>query len=152
MTNFSNDQGTGVVTADGFVGPLSGEVTAAAGSTIDGVAFTAQKKVVVTVVDGAAAGTFTMPAGAFVDHYYIETPTAIPGTPTNTNIRLGSAANGQQYVADVDVKAQGVVNATIVYAGRNPAETVHYTVASSGGTANLQDGTLNLFIVYAVPV
>lgn len=143
MTNFRNDQGTGSVEAD--IGTFDA-------ATVSGDAAMAQKKVVVTVVDGAAAGTFTMPAGAFADHYYIETPVAIPGTPTNTNIRLGSAANGQQYVADVDVKAQGVVNATIVYAGRNPAETVHYTVASSGGTANLQDGTLNLFIVYAVPV
>ena len=93
-----------------------------------------------------------MPTGAFVDHFYIETPTAIPGTPTNTNFRLGSAANGEQYVADVDAKAQGVINATIVYAGRNPATTVHYTVASSGGTASAQDGTINLFVVYAVPV
>ena len=30
--------------------------------------------------------------------------------------------------------------------------TVHYTVASSGGTASAQDGTINLFVVYAIPV
>lgn len=151
-TNFGNDQGTGTVVSDGFVGPLAGLAVLTDGSTIGGVAITAQKKVVVTVVNGAAAGTFTMPTGTFVDHFYIETPTAIPGTPTNTNFRLGSAANGEQYVADVDAKAQGVINATIVYAGRNPATTVHYTVASSGGTASAQDGTINLIVVYAVPV
>lgn len=147
MTNFGNDQGTGVVTADGYVGPAE----LARPSTIGGDAILAQKKIAVTITDGASAGTFEMPAGAFVDHYYFETPTAIPGTPTNTNIRLGSAANGQQYVADVDIKAQGVINATIVYAGRNPATTVHYTVASSGGTAASQDGTIYIYVVYAVP-
>ncbi len=109
------------------------------------------KDVPITVTDGAGAGTFEMPAGAFVINYLIETPTAIPGTPTNTNVRIGSSANGQQYVADVDCKAQGVVNATIVYAGRNPATTVHYTVASSGGTAASQDGSMILRVVYEVP-
>jgi hypothetical protein len=151
MTNFRNDQGTGVVSADGFEGPLTGDATLEQTSTIGGSAIVAQKSVDITVVNGAAAGTVTMPDGAFVDHYYIETPTAIPGTPTNTNFRLGSAANGQQYIADVDAKAQGVINATIVYAGRNPATTLHYTVASSGGTAADQDGALIFHIVYAVP-
>lgn len=143
-TSFSNDQGTGYVEADGLIVPATGNLIGDASPTV-------QKKVPVTIVDGAAAGTFTMPSGAFVDHYYFETPTAIPGTPTNTNLRLGSSANGQQYVADTDVKAQGVINATIVYAGRNPATTVHYTVASSGGTAASQDGTVNIIVVYAIP-
>ena len=148
MTNFTNDQGTGDVTADGFVGPA----TLTRPSTLGGAALLTQMKTTVTIVDGAAAGTFELPAGAFIDHYYIETPTTIPGTPTNTNLRLGSAANGQQYVADVDIKTQGVINATIVYAGRNPATTVHYTVASSGGTAASQDGTAIIYTVYSVPV
>jgi hypothetical protein len=148
MTDFRNDYGTGVVSADGFEGPA----TLSRPTTLGGEAILTQLKVPVTIVDGAAAGTFALPAGAFVDHYYFETPTTIPGTPTNTNLRLGSAANGQQYVADVDVKTQGVINATIVYAGRNPATTVHYTVASSGGTAASQDGTIYIYVVYAVPV
>lgn len=111
----------------------------------------AVKEVTISVVDGAAAGTFELPAGAFVLAYLTETPTAIPGTPTNSNLRLGSGANGQQYVADVDVKAQGVITHTIVYAGRNPASTVHYTVASTGGTAASQDATLILRVQYLVP-
>jgi hypothetical protein len=119
-------------------------------TALDGDAVSMVKTVPIEIVNGASAGTFEMPAGSFVSHYYIDTPVAIPGTPTNTNFRLGSAANGQQYIADVDVKAQGLINATIVYAGRSPAGTVHYTVASSGGTAASQDGFVNLRIVYAV--
>jgi len=152
MTDFRNDQGTGVVTADGFVGPLTGAATLSQSSTIGGNPFSGVKAVPITIVDGSAAGTFTMPTNAVVEHYYIDNPTTIPGTPTNTNLRLGSAANGQQYVADVDVKTQGWINATVVYAGRKPATTVHYTVASSGGTAGSQDGTVNLYIAYFVTV
>lgn len=109
---------------------------------------TVQKNVTVTIVDGAAAGTFTLPTGTFIQHLWAETPTAIPGTPTNVNLRLGSAANGAQYVSDVDVKAQGLINLTLLYPARNPATTVHFTVASSGGTAGLQDGVVTLRISY----
>jgi hypothetical protein len=106
------------------------------------------QKVAVTVTNGAAAGTFTLPSGVKVLNYHLETASAIPGTPTNTNLRLGSAANGQQYIADVDVKAQGWITPTVVYAGRNPATTVHYTVASTGGTAADQDGTVLIHVQY----
>lgn len=112
------------------------------------------RKVVVTVVDGAAAGTFTLPRGAVVTSAFADTPVAIPGTPTNTNLRLGSAANGAQYVADVDVKAQGFVALTLLYPIRNAAAsddaTVHFTVASTGGTAASQDGAINLYVSYAI--
>ena len=110
-----------------------------------------QKTVPVTIVDGAAAGTFRIPAGAFVQHVWAETPVVIPGTPTNTNLRLGSAANGQQYVADVDIKAAGVIQATLTLAGRRASGVVHFTVASTGGTAASQDGTANLIVSYAYP-
>lgn len=109
---------------------------------------TVQKNITVTIVDGAAAGTFTLPTGTFIQHLWAETPVAIPGTPTNVNLRLGSAANGQQYVADVDVKGQGLINTTLLYAARNPATTVHFTVASSGGTAASQDGVVTLRVSY----
>lgn len=102
--------------------------------------------VTVNVVDGAAAGTFTLPAGVKIRDIVCETPTAIPGTPTNTNLRIGSSANGQQYVADVDVKAQGFLPLTLLYPTRNPATTVHFTVASTGGTASAQDGTILLHV------
>jgi hypothetical protein len=111
-------------------------------------------RVVVPVVNGASAGTFALPKGAVVRGIDRDTQVAIPGSPTNTNLRLGSAANGQQYVADVDLKAQGYSALTVVYAARNAAAdapaTVHYTVASSGGTAADQDGSIILYVAYAI--
>ena len=119
----------------------------------DGI-FRRVKKVAVTVTNGASAGTFTMPRGAVISGIDRDTPTTIPGTPTNTNLRLGSAANGEQYVADADLKAQGYSSLTVVYAARNAAAsadaTFHYTVASSGGTAADQDGTINLYVHYHI--
>lgn len=112
-------------------------------------------KVTVIVTNGAAAGTFVLPAGSVIRGIDRDTPTAIPGTPTNTNLRLGSAANGEQYVADADLKAQGYSELTVVYAARNAAAsadlTVHFTVASSGGTAADQDGSIVLYVDYVIP-
>lgn len=109
-------------------------------------------RVPVTVVNGAAAGSFVLPAGAIVTEAYRDTPVTIPGTPTTLNLRLGSAAAGQQYVADVDVKAQGFAALTVVYAMRNAAAaapaTVHYTLTGSGGTAADQDGSIVLYVEY----
>lgn len=133
------------IVAAGFTGPLTGKVTPAANTT--GLV---TLRVPITIVDGAAAGTWTQPAGV-VTQITTATEVAIPGTPTNTNLRLGSGANGQQYVADVDVKAAGGLNLTLVAAARLAAAgntTWHYTVASSGGTAADQDGTVNLYVTY----
>jgi hypothetical protein len=111
-------------------------------------------RVPVTVVNGAADGTFVIPTGAVVQHVNRDTPVNIPGSPTNTNLRIGSDANGQQYVADVDVKAQGYSALTVLYAARNVAETApatfHFTVASSGGTAGDQDGSIILYVEYSI--
>jgi hypothetical protein len=111
-------------------------------------------RVPIAIVDGAAAGTFVIPSGAVVTNIDRDTPANIPGSPTNTNLRLGSAANGQQYVADVDLKAQGYSSLTVVYALRNAAAsapaTVHFTVASSGGTAADQDGSIVLYVAYVI--
>jgi hypothetical protein len=111
-------------------------------------------RVPIAVVNGAAAGTFTLPIGAIVQGIDRDTPVTIPGTPDSVNLRLGSAANGQQYVADVDLKAQGYSNLTVVYAARNAAAsgpaTVHFTVASSGGTTADQDGSIIIYVEYAV--
>ena len=105
----------------------------------------------ITITNGAAAGTFALPTGVKVLNYFLETPVAVPGTPTNTNLRLGSGANGQQYVADVDIKGAGFIASTIVYAGRNPATTVHFTVASSGGTTADQDSSALIHVEYLLP-
>lgn len=112
------------------------------------------KRVPVTVTNGAAAGTFELPRGSVVTEVYRDTPTTFPGTPTNTNLRLGSSSNGEQYVADVDMKAQGFSALTVLYAMRSAAATadatVHYTVASSGGTAADQDGNIVLLVEYVL--
>lgn len=135
---------------------FSGPVRSQAGFVAEGAAFrnalgasaVLVQRVDVNVVDGAAALTFTLPAGIKVLGIFAETPVAIPGTPTTTNLRIGSAANGAQYVADVDLKAQGFVALTLLYPTRNPATTVHVTVASTGGTAAAQDGLISLFVQY----
>lgn len=112
------------------------------------------RKVTATLVNGAAAGTFVLPRGAVVTAINADTPTTIPGTPTTTNLRLGSAASGQQYVADVDVKTQGFLGLTLLYPIRNAASaadaTVHYTLTSTGGTAASQVGPVVLYVSYAI--
>jgi len=54
----------------------------------------------------------------------------------------------------VDVKAQGLSALTLVYAFHNAASaadaTIHYTIASSGGTAADQDGSVNLYVEYVL--
>jgi hypothetical protein len=107
-----------------------------------------QKTATFTLVNGAASGTFTLPAGAYVRDIQLDTPVTIPGTPTNTNLRIGSAANGQQLVADVDVKTQGVIAATLLYAVRNGVTTFFVTLASTGGTAASQVGNINVRVAY----
>ena len=111
-------------------------------------------RVPITVTNGAAAGTFRLPKGAVVRTVERDTPVTIPGSPTNVNLSLGSAAAGTQYVAAVDLKAQGFSELTVVYALRNAAAstnaTVHFTVASSGGTAADQDGTIVLYVEYVI--
>ena len=139
-TSFKNDSGTGYVEADSFT-------IAGVGNRVDQT-----KLVTVTIVDGAAAGTFTIPTGATVTSIAIDTPVTIPGTPTNSNFRLGSAANGQQYVADVDIKTQGYIQATVLYPARaSTGQTYFYTVASTGGTAASQDGVASLIVKYLAP-
>lgn len=139
-SNFNNDTQTGFVVADGFS-------VAGTGNRVDQT-----KYVTVNIVDGAASGTFTIPNTATVTSIAIDTPVTIPGTPTNVNLRLGSAANGQQYIADVDIKAQGYIQATVLYPARaSTGQTYYYTVASTGGTAAQQDGVAYLIVKYLAP-
>lgn len=67
------------------------------------------------------------------------TPTAISGTPTSCNVRVGITDTGQEVVADVDLKAQQNSTATIVasfarYA--NTASNLFVQVTTSGGTSS----------------
>lgn len=133
------------------LGPTPGVINlAAAGSTIRGAQFVANLLVPVTLVNGAASGSFTLPAGSVVSQTYLETPVTIPGTPTNINLRLGSAVSGQQYVADVDVKTQGWISPTLLYPYRNPT-TIFYTITPTGGTAASQVGVINIRVGFIAP-
>lgn len=99
--------------------------------------------------------SFVMPAGSTLHSITLETPTAISGTPTSCLVRFGTAAAGQQVVADVDAKAQGHITATIVAAFDKvgtalAADTTLYgQCVTSGGTASA--GTITAIINYAAP-
>jgi hypothetical protein len=73
------------------------------------------KKIVIAINDGTAGGSFTLPDGGYVWDLQVETPAAIPGAPGAVNLRLGTVAAGQQYLADTDVKAQGVLSPAVLY-------------------------------------
>lgn len=141
-SNFSNDAGNGVVLADGF--SVKGT-----GGGINGVYQT--KSVTVALVNGAASGSFTLPTGAAGVQYHFDTPVTIPGTPTTINARLGTAAAGQQIVADVDVKTQGYITATTLYPGRTPTTSIFYTFTPAGGTAAQQVGNIIIRVGFYAP-
>ena len=106
-----------------------------------------------TMVAGAAvAVTQDIPKSSWLSSVRFETATAFTGSPTNINARIGNASTGQQVVADVDVKAQGHITATIVAAydsiGNNDG-TLYLALAASGGTSPA--GTVNAVIAYHAP-
>lgn len=112
-------------------------------------------RVPITLVDGVATGTFVLPKGAVVHEVSFDTPTTIPGTPTTIYLKLGSAAGGAQYVGATshDIKAQGWIDATLLYPIRHAAAsapaTVHYTTVPTGGTTNDQDGSAVIYVKYS---
>lgn len=107
-----------------------------------------------TMAAGATtSGSVSIPAGSWPIALRLETATAFTGSPTNINFRAGNTAAGQQLVADVDVKAQGHINATIVAAYDtigNTDTTIYYQIAAVGGTNPA--GTVNVILEYYPPV
>ncbi len=109
------------------------------------------KRVAVAIASGAADVNFTLPAGARILEAYADTTTAVAGTPTTSNLRIGTTANGQEVVADVDVKAAGGINLTVTTAGRSrfsASQSFNVRVASSGGTPGA--GQVFLEVLYTV--
>lgn len=96
-----------------------------------------------------------LPAGSIFRSITLDTPTAITGTPTSCLFRAGTAAAGQQIVADVDAKAQGHIATTIVAAldkvgGFSAANTtVYMQVVTSGGTSSA--GPIYALVSYDSP-
>lgn len=107
-----------------------------------------------TMAGGATvSGAVSLPAGAWLDAIRLETPAAFTGSPTNINVRCGSAAAGQQVVADVDAKAQGHIAATLVSSldAVGGVPTILYLQAAAvGGTSPA--GTVNVLVHYRPPV
>lgn len=105
-----------------------------------------------TMTAGATAtGSIQMPAGCVLSSIRADTATAFSGTPTAINLRVGTAAAGQQVVADVDVKGQGRVLTTIVstFDAITGATTYFFQLAASGGTNPA--GTVNVLVGYYTP-
>lgn len=123
---------------------------------------TVAQNVVSKVVTFTVAGnttlsdaTVSIPAGGIFHSISLDTPTAITGTPTTCNFRAGTAAAGQQIVADVDAKAAGKIACTIV-AGldtvslASAADTILYLqLVTAGGTASA--GPIYARINYSAP-
>lgn len=107
-----------------------------------------------TMAAGATtSGSVNIPAGSWPTAIRAEVATAFSGSPTNINFRAGNAAAGQQLVADVDVKAQGHTNCTIVAAYDivgSVDSTIYFQIAAVGGTNPA--GTVNVITEYFAPV
>jgi len=97
----------------------------------------------------------TLPAGSVFHSVTLDTPVAISGTPTTCNLRVGTAAAGQQIVADVDAKGQGHISTTIVAAldkvgGFSASDTpIYLQLVTTGGTAPA--GNIYAIVNYGAP-
>jgi hypothetical protein len=99
--------------------------------------------------------TITLPAGSLFRAVTLDTPTAISGSPSSCNVRVGTTDTGQEVVADVDAKAQGHITGTIVagldkVGGFTSATQLFAQVTTSGGTGSA--GTIRLLVDYDAPV
>lgn len=105
---------------------------------------------------GTLSSSVVLPAGSIFRSLTLDTPVAISGTPTTCNFRAGTAAAGQQIVADVDAKGQGHIAATIVagldkVGGFSAADTtVFMQVVTTGGTAPA--GAIYALVSYDAPI
>lgn len=115
------------------------------------------KKVTMTVAGNTTVtAQITLPKGADFRSLTLDTPTAISGTPTHTYFRAGTAASGQEVVADVEAKSQGHVTCTIVAAlnkGTMAASSntvIYYELTTSGGSSSA--GDVQVFCGYDAPV
>lgn len=99
----------------------------------------------------------TLPPGAILTSVVTDVPTAISGSPTNINFKVGTSSDysGAQVVAAADIKAQGHTTHTIVAGfdkqlSATGKTTVYLDLAAVGGTNPA--GTVRAFINYcAVP-
>ncbi len=107
-----------------------------AGAGTPARALAAQNLALTMAAGATTSGSITVPEGSWLAGIRVEVATAFSGSPTNINFRAGTAAAGQQVVADVDVKAQGHFSSTIVAAfdSTTGATTYYFQIAANGGT------------------
>lgn len=106
--------------------------------------------------DNTVTGSCPLPAGAWLKGVMIETPAAISGSPTSSNVQVGSTSGGSDIVAAVNAAAQGhIAPATILSTFDKVnrlanASAVYAQVTTSGGTSSA--GTINVLVEYSAPV
>lgn len=98
-----------------------------------------------------------LPSGAILTSVVTDVPTAISGSPTNINFKVGTASDysGGQVVAAADIKAQGHTTHTIVAAfdkqlGSTGKNSLYLDLAAVGGTNPA--GTVRAYVNYLAPV
>jgi hypothetical protein len=104
--------------------------------------------------DGTVTGSCAVPAGSWLKSVTIETPAAISGSPTSSNVQVGSTSGGSDIVAAVNAAAQGHIAATIATGfdkvnGLAGAAAIFAQVATTGGTSPA--GSINVLVDYAAP-
>jgi hypothetical protein len=139
-----------------FSGPLLSRGGFLSGSEAQPGIATVSKTINIPVA-GAGANTdreITIPLGSRIIGMSAITGTAVTGAPTNVNLTVGSAFGGAQYVASVDIKAQGIFNLTQVTAGAayfaSTTGSLFVRLATVGGTA--PTGSVSFSVEYAPPV
>lgn len=131
-------------------------------SQVEGGALTARRHYCQPVNLVMAAGAevqqeVDLPSGAILTSVVTDVPTAITGSPTNINFKVGTASDysGGQVVAAADIKAQGHTTHTIVTAfdkqlGSTGVNKLYLDLAAVGGTNPA--GTVRAYVNYAAAV
>jgi hypothetical protein len=139
-----------VATEDQYMSALRG-----AGDGIPAKVRVTKKVNFIVAGSTTVSATVVLPAGSDFRAIAGDTPVAITNAPTSCLFRAGTAAAGQQVVADVDMKAQGHFACTIVAAldkGGMAAlanTTIYLAVTTIGASAA---GTIEIFVEYDAPV
>lgn len=114
--------------------------------------FVFSKEITLTMVAGATASdVMDLPLGSRLHGIRAVNTTAFTGSPTNINARVGSAAAGQQFVADVDLKAAASTALTVVGSAAvlSLATSLYFQIAASGGTNPA--GAITFMVTYTIP-
>lgn len=106
------------------------------------------------VVNGNAtySAIIPIPQGTWITSVASSTATALAGTPTSANLRVGITAAGAEITADLDVKAQQNSTGTVVASFDrygNVATNLYLQLIVAGGTA--PTGVVNVAITLHSP-